>query len=398
MKKLILFFVLQLIIFIVSETLAQTNTREGPAVVRFLPQGYGIKLLNSSGTSSVINDISNLGFMNPASISDFENYSTGISYQFNTSIDEAWIADFGTSRVYNFYPQSVGGIVKWNDFTIGFGFGQKYNGTLDMDPIPVTTVQQPDGTGEFFQVKQETMIHSYSLTAAYSFKELLQTTNDITLGFRYSFNHLLRNEEIWHSSGSATDYGSNIAVGLSYKINLNDQQQLILGTDLETKSDFKAKYEIDNNILIIYDPEDTNHIQIPAETDNFYLTHTLPFELRFDLALDATTDLKLLANISRVFWKTKSTILEDQVEFSFSTFYDINEMFTTSIGFYSTNCEFNDIFYSQLNDGLNTLFLTAGLKLIINQFSIDLALADSHLFSGDYTKQTIGKLSLGINL
>ena len=72
--------------------------------------------------------------MNPASISEFENYSLGFSYQFNTSIDEAWIADFGTSRVYNFYPQSVGGIVKWNDLTFGLGFGQKYNGTLDIGP------------------------------------------------------------------------------------------------------------------------------------------------------------------------------------------------------------------------------------------------------------------------
>ena len=398
MKKLVLLLVIQFIISSISGTLPQTNSREGSTIVSFLPQGYGIKLLNSYGTSSILNDVSNLGFMNPANISDFENYSLGFSYQFNTSIDEAWIADFGTSRVYNFYPQSAGGIVKWNDFTFGLGFGQKYNGTLDMDPIPVTTVQQPDGTGEFFQVKQETMIHSYSLTAAYSFKELLQTTNGITLGFRYSLNHLLRNEEIWHSSGSATDYGRNIAVGLSYKINLNDQQQLILGTNLETKSDFKAKYEIDNNILIIYDPEDTNHIQIPAETDNFYLSHTLPFELRFDLGVDATTDLKLLANLSRLFWKTKSTILEDQIEFSFSTIYDINEMFSASLGFYSTKCEFTDTFYSQLNEGLNTIFLTGGLKINIDKLSIDLALADSHLFSGDYTKQTIGKLAIGINL
>ena len=129
--------------------------------------------------------------------------------------------------------------------------------TLDRSSAASDVYKRQDGTGEFFQVKQETMIHSYSLTAAYSFKELLQTTNDITLGFRYSLNHLLRNEEIWHSSGSATDYGRNIAVGLSYKINLNDQQQLILGTNLETKSDFKAKYEIDNNLSLIHISEPT---------------------------------------------------------------------------------------------------------------------------------------------
>lgn len=66
-------------------------------------------------------------------------------------------------------------------------------------------------------------------------------------------------------------------------------------------------------------------------------------------------------------------------------------MFSASLGFYSTKCEFTDTFYSRLNEGLNTIFLTGGLKINIDKLSIDLALADSHLFSGDYTKQTIGK-------
>jgi len=398
MKKLVLFLVLQLIIFSISKTVAQSNTREGPTVISFLPQGYGIKLLNSSGTSSIINDVSNLGFMNPASISNFENYSIGFAYQFSTSIDEAWIADFGTSRVYNFYPQSLGGIVKWNDFTFGLGFGQKYNGTLDIEPIPVTTEEYPNGTGEFFEVKQETMIHSHSITASYSFKELLQTSNDITLGFRYSLNYLNRYDEIWHVTGSATDYSSNFAVGLNYKINLDDQRQLMIGASYETKTDFEAKYEVDNSTLIMYDPEDTNHVLIPAEQNNFYLLHTLPDELRIDLAIDAASDLKLLANLTSVFWATETNSLKDQIEFSASALYRINEMFTPSLGFYITDCEYTDTFYSRLNEGLNALFMTAGLRFNYDNFSADLAIADSHLFSGDFRKQTIAKLAIGVQL
>jgi hypothetical protein len=398
MKKLVLFLVIQFILLSNSEILAQTNTREGPAVVSFLPQGYGIKLLNSSGTSSIFNDVSNIGFMNPASISDFKNYSLGFSYQFNTSIDEAWIADFGTSRVYNFYPQSAGGILKWNDFTFGLGFGQKYNGTLDIDPVEITTIEDPDGTGEFFEVKQETMIHSYSITAAYSFKELLQTSDDITLGFRYSLNYLNRYDEIWDLTGSATDYSSNITAGLDYKINFDDQRQLIIGASYESKTDFDAKYEVENPSIIIYDPEDTNHVLIPAEQSDSYLLHNLPDELRIDLAFDAASDIKLLANLTLVFWETQTNSLKDQIEFSASVVYKINEIFTPSLGFYITDCEYTDNFYSRLNAGLDALFITAGLKFNYNNFSADLAIADSHLFSGDYRKQTIAKLSLGINL
>ena len=142
---------LVLILILFNSINSFTQTTEEFNLILF-PQGYGLKLLNSSGNSSIFNDVSNIGFMNPASISQFENYSLGISYQVNTNIDEAWIADFGTSRVYNFYPQSFGVIAKWNDFTFGLSFGQKYNGTVDTDPIPVRTVQDPDGTGEYFTV------------------------------------------------------------------------------------------------------------------------------------------------------------------------------------------------------------------------------------------------------
>lgn len=398
MKKLVLFLVIQLILLSNSEILAQTNTHEGPAVVSFLPQGYGIKLLNSSGTSSIFNDVSNIGFMNPASISDFKNYSLGFSYQFNTSIDEAWIADFGTSRVYNFYPQSVGGIVKWNDFTFGLGFGQKYNGSVDTDPVEVRSIEYPNGTGEFFEVKQETMIHSYSITASYSFKDLLQTSNDITIGFRYSLNYLDRYNEIWHVTGSATDYSSNITVGLNYKINLDDQRHLMIGASYESKTDFEAKYEVDNSTLIMYDPEDTTNTYIPVEQSDTDLQHNLPDELRIDLSCDAASDFKLLTSITSIFWKTETNFLKDQIELSFSAVYKIDEMFTPSLGFYITDCEYTDNFYTRLNEELNALFITAGLKFNYNNFSADLAIADSHLFSGDFRKQTIGKLAIGIKI
>ena len=144
MKKLVLFFV------ILYSTISYNQTTNNEFPANLPPQGCGIKLLNSSGTSSIFNDVSNIGFMNPASIAEFDNYSFGISYQASTSIDEAWIEDFGTSRVYNLYPQSAGGIVKCNDFTFGLSFGHMYNGTIDSDPIPVRTVQKPEGTGELF--------------------------------------------------------------------------------------------------------------------------------------------------------------------------------------------------------------------------------------------------------
>lgn len=397
MKKLVLFLVLQLIIVHRLETVAQTNTREGPNVISFLPQGYGIKLLNSSGTSSIINEVSNLGFMNPAKISEFENYSLSFSYQLNTSIDEAWIADFGTSRVYNFYPQSVGGILKWNDFTFGLGFGQKYNGSLDIGEIQVTTIQDPDGTGELITPILEKRIHSYSLSVAYSLNKLLETSNDFSLGFRYNLNSFSQYEQIGEVKTEAQEFFHSFNIGLYSSFSLDETRNISLGLYYETKSDFSAEIEFDSGLLAAQDSNITRppgYYRIETPT----LFGEIPDEFRIDLAFDVASYLKLLANLTSVFWETETNFLKDQIEFSASAVYQINEMFTPSLGFYITDCEYTDTFYSRLNEGLNALFMTAGLRFNYDNFSADLAIADSHLFSGDFRKQTIGKFAIGVQL
>lgn len=390
MKKLVLFFVLISFVNLFS----QTTSHSSNAIL--FPQGYGIKLLNSSGSSSIFNDVSNIGFMNPSSISGFENYSLGISYQVSSSIEEAWIADFGTSRVYNFYPQSFGGIVKLNAFTFGLGFGQKYNGTLETGPILITTTQNPDGTGEYLEIIQETSIHSYSLSAAYSLKDLFDTSNNLSVGFRFSLNRFQRYDEFGLETVKATDYSPNFAVGLSSDLLLDDVRKLFLGLSYETETSFEADIEFERNPILISDIDPNrppNYVQVkPA------LVSQTPVELRFDFAIDATENLKFLTNLTAIFWKTETNNLKDQIEFAVSTVYKINEIFTPSIGFYYSDYKYENKYYSSLNSELSTFFITAGLRLNIQNYYADLAIADSHLFSGDYRKQTIGKLSVGVQL
>lgn len=388
MKKLVLFFVL------ISCTISISQSNKSYAIL--LPQGYGISLLNSSGTSSIFNDVSNIGFMNPASISGFNNYSFGISYQASTTIDEAWIADLGTGRVYNFYPQSFGGTVKLDNFTFGLGFGQKYNGTLETGPILITTTQDPDGTGEYLDIIQETSIHCYSLSAAYSLKELLDISNDLSFGVKFSLNRFHRYDEFGSEILKATDYSPNFVFGISSVFPLDDVRKLSIGLSFETETSFEADIEFEGSLIVISDIDPNrppNYVQVkPA------LVSQTPAELKFDSAIDATQNLKILINLTSVFRKTETNNVKDQFEFSASSAYQINEMFTPSIGFYYSDYKFENNYYSQLNSELNSFFITTGLKMKIEKINLDLAIADSHLFSGDFRKQTIGKLAVGIIL
>jgi hypothetical protein len=363
--------------------------------VVLFPQGYGLKLLNSSGNSSIINDVSNISFLNPASINNFENYSAGLSYQANTNIKEAWITDIGMNRVYNFYPQSFGAVANWQGFTFGLGFGQRYNGTKEMGLIPVTTPSQPDGTGEFIDLVEENLIQSYSISSAYSFKELLQSNFDISLGLKYSLNRFHQYVDIWNLEANSTGYYSSFALGLISDFNLDEQRKIQLGVSFESANRFKAEIEYDRE-PILYDPDSTGNQNTYAIV-NSYLLYTSPSELNFDIAVDATENLKFFVGLKTVFWSVFHEYYKDQVEISFSTAYQINEIVKASLGFYSNDFKIESTYYSNLNSELNALFITAGLKININQFSIDLALADSHLLSGKYTQQTIIKLAFGIN-
>lgn len=192
MKNLVFILVLIYSTF----TLSQNNDTQ--AIIA--SQGFGINLLNSSGNSSIDNNISNIGFMNPAAISHFDNYSLGFSYQLSSEIEEGWIADIGTTRKNDWLPQSVGGLYKWNDFSLGIGFEQKYNGGLFTDPIPITTMTNPDGTGEYFTMEFQTRVQSYSLSASYSFPEVFGESSSLYIGFRYSYNHLKFYEKLWKIS------------------------------------------------------------------------------------------------------------------------------------------------------------------------------------------------------
>lgn len=114
--------------------------------------------------------------------------------------------------------------------------------------------------------------------------------------------------------------------------------------------------------------------------------------------VDAAKDLMFLGSLRTVFWSNQKENYKDQLEISFSTLYEFSEIVNASLGFYSTDFKIKNSSYNRLESEFNAFFITAGLKLNISMISIDLACADSHLFSGEFRKQTIIKLAAGVQL
>lgn len=387
MKHLVFF----LLMFCSINTVAQLSSDYN---LMLFPQGYDLKLLNSYGNSSIINNVSNISSMNPAAITGLKNYSAGISYQLNTKLKDAWIADIGMKRIYNFFPQSFGAVTKLGSFSLGVGLGQKYNGTKDFGKIPITTPEQPDGTGEFIEMSEENLIQSYSLSTAFSFAEILQSNFDIKFGLKYSLNYLHHQEKIWINNLKAKGYSSSFGLGITTQFNLDEQRYLQFGLSYELSNQFNVNHEIENNLLVFPgNTPNTSYYQV-----TYTGRYTIPSELNFDIAVDAAKDLMFLGSLRTVFWSNQKENYKDQLEISFSTLYEFSEIVNASLGFYSNDFKIKNSSFKELESEFNAFFITAGLKLNISMISIDLACADSHLFSGEFRKQTIIKLAAGVQL
>lgn len=392
MKNILLVILTSIITIISSQlSLAQGNVKEtSPAL---LPQGFGIPLLNSKGISGIFSDVSNVGSMNPASLYQQKKYSFAFSYQFQNSIDEAYVYDIGTSRIKNYLPQSIGGVIHSNDVSLGIGFSQKYNGSLDFDPIPITTVTEPEGTGEFFVPEYENVLFNYALSVGYQLKDILVDNSNLSFGIKYILNSFYSYEGILSVSAKSSLLGSTFEFGSVFHYDLNVYQSIGFGVSYSTSTEMNDEVKF-NGIDNLNFPDSGRIIIIPSD---FVMVLSIPSELNFDLYFKPTNDFTLLGRINNIFWSSSNENVKDQFAFSLSAMYTFNPTFDASFGIYYTNKEYiQDTF--DLNENLYAFYFTTGLSIKINIFKIDLALADSHLFSGEVWKQTIGKIGLGIQL
>jgi hypothetical protein len=362
--------------------------------VLIFPQSFGIEQLNSNGTSGLINNVSNISALNPASIQQLEHLSVGLSYQFQTNIPDAWRYEIGTKRVYNYLPQSLGGVYHYKDFTFGIGAGQKYNGSIDIGPIMVTTVQDPDGTGQTFTPEFENMLQYYSVVAAYNFRDLLTEDSELILGVKYNLNRFKVYERIDALSFDDNLWGSNLEIGTQFTFDYYQETKISLGLS------FKTLTSLDNG----NDQELTAQPVIPGSRGGIYTAAVpqkavldLPSEAAFEFVLQPAQNYRITGSIKEIFLNNTFSNQKNQPELSSSFIYNFEKSFSGSVGIYFTDRRYDEDVLN-INGDLTAFFITTGASFNINFLNVDIALADSHLFSGKYRKQTIGKVALEISL
>lgn len=224
-----------------AEEVAKTGTTAG----KFLSIDVGARSVAMGGAFvAVANDASAM-FWNPAGIATLSNPEVFVSYT-------KWLADIN----YN-YSGFVLPLQKWGAFGLNASF-------LSMDAMERTTIDEPNGTGEFFDAG------SLAFGLCYA--------KSLTDRFAIGFNGKYIRESIYHSraQGVALDIGTLFTTPLyGMKLGMSISN---FGTKMRmTGDDMLVQHDIDPMIA-----GNNGNISADLRTDAF----DLPLLLRIGVSLD----------------------------------------------------------------------------------------------------------------
>ncbi len=226
-----------------SQDFVSEVSKRGTTAAPFLSVGQGSRAIGMGSAYVAIADDPSSLYWNPAGITKIQGASFIVDHT-------KWVADLN----YNFlaFTYNLG------DFgAIGASFTSS-----DYGDMRVTTVDQPEGTGETFSVSD----------AAFSLAWAIQLTDNFAIGFSPKFVY----QNIWKMSSTAIA----LDMGVQY---VTPFDGIILAMSI---SNFGTKMQLQgNSALILYDsdPNSTgNNGNIPAylQTDNW----ELPVNFRVGLA------------------------------------------------------------------------------------------------------------------
>ncbi len=365
----------------------------------FLPQGYSLNLLNGFGNSALVNNVSNLSVLNPSALNNFNGFTVGLSSMFAAKIEPGWFADIGAERINNALPQSAGLVFPVDNFHFGISFSQKYNAALIFPLVEITTPQNPGGTGEKFQPEYESRIINYSLIASYNFKNILKNSS-LSVGFRFSLEDFRFKESIYLVSIDKNTMNSSWSVGINYTNFEGNNRNFQVGLSYDNGNEFNkiAGYDLKGEPNNRPDFDDRGVIRMISSSFSF--TGKLPKIFRLDADISTIEKTKLLGSVSYLLWDELREDYDNSIDFSASVVRNFSDNLNLSLGMLYTARNYidkEDYVLHEFEDELGALFFTLGGSIKLDFLNIDVSLADSHLLSGEWRKQTIGKVGVSYN-
>ncbi|MDH7604306.1 MAG: PorV/PorQ family protein [Melioribacter sp.] len=341
MKRIIF---ISLLVYLVScsiyaQSFVSNVSKRGTSAAPFLSISQGARASAMGSAFVAIADDQSAIYWNPAGLAKLSGVGIFVEHT-------KWIADIN----YNFFAATY----NLGDFgTVGLSFL-----TSNMDEMKVTTIEEPEGTGETFSVSDAMVSLAYAI--------------NLTDNFAIGFNPKFVMQKIWKMTATAIA----IDMGVQY---VTPFDGAILAMSI---SNFGTKMKLDGNtalVLVDLDPYSSgNNGQIPAylQTEGW----ELPLNFRVGIAYRPidTQMHKLNLAVDAMHPSDNYESLNAGIEYTF------NDMF-------SLRCGYKSLF---LKDSEESLTFGFGVKqLLLGNIAIKVDYS-----YGNFGRLTnVQKFSLGIN-
>lgn len=243
MKKFLLIFNVILLSACFGVMQAQSLNKVGTSAAQFLKMGIGARAVGMGGAYSTMEADINSIYWNPAGIAKIDNRAASFCHV-------NWIMDVN----YDF--------AAFTSQLADFGTVGVFASVISMDDMPVRTVEEPLGTGEYFSAG--------SLLVGLSYARNL--TDNFALGFNVKYVR----EHIWNEAAS----GVAVDIGTIYSIPILNGFRI--GASI---SNFGTKLKMQGRDLMLISkvgPGQGNLLNTDYEVDEY----ELPLTMRIGVAID----------------------------------------------------------------------------------------------------------------
>jgi hypothetical protein len=359
-----------------------------PLEIGASPGEYTLPLISGYGNSGLLNDVSNIGAINPAALHNFNN-AIGFSYQFNKKFQDSFFSgDY--ERINQNIPQSIGISFPISCFEVGLSMHQKLNSSWTFYSDQITLSNSPDAPKYTESTDFNRVLFNYSISLSYTLPDFIKNSF-FSIGIRYGFNNYLFHWTVNSAHLNESFYKSDYAIGTVYTLRKVENDFIQLGLYYESALSFSktAQWNGDLQTMFIGQPPQFINPYIKLNAD-------FPPTLRFDFDISPSNNTKILGSISDVYWSTIDDFLKNQMEYSGSFDYLINKLISASIGFNFIERKSSEN-SNEYAPYMNELFITAGILIKYGNINLHLAIADGQLIKYKTIEQTIFNTSISYN-
>ncbi len=335
MKIINLILGIALCLLLVTESVAQQTHKTGTTAAQVLKLNVGPRAIGMGGAFTATSDDISAFYWNPGGLA-------------NISTTEAI---FNHNTLYADIGLDFAGFATYID---GFGTLGAFVSNLSMEEMPVRTLDQPLGTGEYFKVGAIVIGVGYS--------------RNLTEQFSIGFNAKYISETIYNMSADAIAFD----IGVLYRLPIINQFRIAASI-----SNFGSKMKLEGRDILEIKTVGDNFINTKVELDEFDLPLLFRIGVAADLINDGTS--RLTTAIDAIHPNDHTEYLNTGVEYAW------NEMFALRVGY-------------------NSLFELGSEKGLTFGAGVNVRLVDMLRVQFDYAYQDFGRLkeihyfSIGVKL